>query len=182
MRYKKWIDMNRPQSAGFTLIELMIVIAITAILTALAVPSFSVTLDNQRISGAAEAVLNDLRWARSEAIKRNTEVRVTFTSGSNWSYTIDTVPELVTSDGVLPKTVDGSDFPSTTLSTASFSGGGGVAYTTFDPVRGINSNNGTVTIESDHYTGDVIVSSLGRVRICGTKGGLGTPRGYDPCI
>ena len=166
---KKWINMNRLQSAGFMLIELMIVIAITAILTALAVPSFSVTLDNQRISGAAEAVLSDLRWARSEAIKRNTEVRVTFTSGSNWSYTIDTVPVLATNDGILPKTVYGSDFPSTTLSTASFSGG--VAYTTFDPVRGINSNNGTATIESDHYTGDVIVSSLGRVRICGTLGG-----------
>ncbi len=172
--------MNRPQSAGFTLIELMIVIAITAILTALAVPSFSVTLDNQRISGAAEAVLSDLRWARAEAIKRNKKVRVTFTSGSNWSYTIDTVPVLATSDGVLPKTVDGSDFPSTTLSTASFSGG--VAYSTFDPVRGINPNNGTATIVSDHYTVDVIVSSLGRVRICGTNGGLGTPRGYDPCI
>ena len=151
---KKWINMNRLQSAGFTLIELMIVIAITAILTALAVPSFSVTLDNQRISGAAEAVLSDLRWARSEAIKRNTE---------------DPVPVLATNDGILPKTVYGSDFPSTTLSTASFSGG--VAYTTFDPVRGINSNNGTATIESDHYTGDVIVSSLGRVRICGTLGG-----------
>lgn len=170
MRYKKWIDMNRPQSAGFTLIELMIVIAITAILTALAVPSFSVTLNTQRISGAAEAVLNDLRWARSEAIKRNTEVRVTFTSGSNWSYTIDTVPVLATNDGILPKTVYGSDFPSTTLSTASFSGG--VAYTTFDPVRG-TANNGTAKIESEHYnySADVIVSTLGRVRICGTLGG-----------
>ena len=162
--------MNRPQSAGFTLIELIIVITITAILTALSVPSFSVTLDNQRIFGAAEAVLSDLRWARAEAIKRNKKVRVTFTPGSNsnWSYTIDTYP-LATSDGVLPKTVDGSDFPSATLSTASFSGG--VAYTTFDPVRGINSNNGTATIDSDHYSANVIVSPLGRVRICGTMGG-----------
>ena len=157
--------MNRPQSAGFTLIELMIVITITAILTALAVPSFSVTLDNQRISGAAEAVLSDLRWARAEAIKRNKKVRVTFTSGSNWEYTIDTYP-LATSDGVLPKTVDGSDFPSTELPSAF----GSLLYTTFDPVRG-TANNGTATIESDHYSADVIVSLLGRVRICGTLGG-----------
>ena len=165
---KKWINMNRLQSAGFTLIELMIVIAITAILTALAVPSFSVTLDNQRISGAAEAVLSDLRWARSEAIKRNTEVRVTFTSGSNWSYTIDTVPVLATNDGILPKTVYGSDFPSTELPTAF----GNLLYTTFDPVRG-TANNGTAKIESEHYSAsaDVIVSTLGRVRICGTLGG-----------
>jgi len=162
---KKWIDMNRSQSAGFTLIELMIVITITAILTALAVPSFSVTLDNQRISGAAEAVLSDLRWARAEAIKRNKKVRVTFTSGSNWEYTIDTYP-LATSDGVLPKKVDGSDFPSTELPAAF----GSLLYTTFDPVRG-TANNGTATIESDHYSADVIVSLLGRVRICGTLGG-----------
>ena len=166
MRYKKWIDMNRFQSAGLTLIELMIVIVITAILTALAVPSFSVTLDNQRISSAAEVMLNDLRWARAETIKRNKKVRVTFTTGSNWSYTIDTVPELVTSDGVLPKTVDGSDFPSTEIPTAF----GSLLYTTFDPVRG-TANNGTAKIESEHYSADVIVSTLGRVRICGTLGG-----------
>ncbi|WAK04210.1 GspH/FimT family protein [Methylobacter sp. YRD-M1] len=117
-------------------------------------------------------MLADLRWARAEAIKRNKKVRVTFTPGGSWSYTIDTVPALAVSDGILPKTVNGIDFPSTTLTTASFTGG--VAYTTFDPTRGTNPNNGTITITSSNFSADVIVSTLGRARICGSMGGYET--------
>lgn len=158
--------------SGFTTLELMIVIAIIAILAALALPSFKTTLEKQRITRAAEAVLADLRWARAEAIKRNRTVRATFTTGGSWSYTINTVPALAVSDGILPKTVNGIDFPSTTLTTASFAGG--VAYTTFDPTRGTNPNNGTVTITSNNFSAEVKVSTLGRARICGSIGGYET--------
>jgi type IV fimbrial biogenesis protein FimT len=160
--------MNRQKNTGMTLIEVMVVVAIIGIVVAIAVPSFSTMLENQRIKGAAEAMLTDLRWARAEAIKRNAPVRVTFATGSNWSYTIDTFPALTTSDGILPKTVNGSDFPSTALETASFAGG--VAYTTFDPVRGTNLNNGTATITSNNFSAGVKISTLGRVRICGSTG------------
>jgi len=165
--------MNRQKNTGMTLIEVMVVVAIIGIIVAIAAPSFSTMLEKQRIKGAAEAVLADLRWARAESIKRNVRVRVTFATGSNWSYTINTFPALTTSDGVLPKTVNGSDFPSTTLETASFAGR--VAYTTFDPIRGTNLNNGTVTISSNNFSASVIISTLGRVRICGSLGG------YNAC-
>jgi type IV fimbrial biogenesis protein FimT len=158
--------MNKQKNTGITLVESMIVVAIIGILAALAAPSFSATLDKQRIIGAAEAVLADLRWARTEAIKRNKKVRVIFTTGSSWSYTINVDP---TGINTLLKTVNSSDFPSTTLSTASFAGG--VAYTTFDPVRGTNTNIGTATIISHNFSAGVVVSTLGRVRICGTMGG-----------
>jgi type IV fimbrial biogenesis protein FimT len=165
--------MNRQINTGMTLIEVMVVVAIIGIIVAIAAPSFSTMLEKQRIKGATEAVLADLRWARAESIKRNVRVRVTFATGSNWSYTINTFPALTTSDGVLPKTVNGSDFPSTTLETASFAGR--VAFTTFDPVRGTNLNNGTVTISSNNFSAGVKISTLGRVRICGSMGG------YDAC-
>src|SRR5690606_31146683 len=127
-------------------------------------------LDKQRITGAAEAMLADLRWARAEAIKRNRKIRVTFTAGSPWSYSIHADPG---GGNTLLKTVSGSDFPSTTLSSASFSGG--VAYTTFDPVRGTNPNNGTAAITSNNFSAEVKVSTLGRARICGSMGG------YEAC-
>lgn len=155
------------RSSGFTSLELMIVVAIVAILAALAVPSFSSTLEKQRITTAAEAILSDLRWARAEAIKRNKQIRVTFTTGSPWSYTVHADPN---GDNTLLKTVSGSDLPATTLSSTNFASD----YVTFDPIRGI-SNNGTATIISNNFSAGVIVSTLGRARICGSIGG------YEAC-
>jgi len=162
--------MKKLKFSGFTALELMIVIAIIAILAALAVPSFRTSLDKQRISRAAEAVLADLRWARAEAIKPNRPVRVTFITGSTWSYTIHADPA---GSNTLLKTVSGSEFASTTLTTASFAGD--VAYTTFDPTRGIALNDGMVMLTSSDFSAGVIARPLGRVHICGSMGG------YEAC-
>lgn len=63
-------------SQGLTLVELMIVVAVLAILSALAVPSFSEMLRRQHISGQVNALFSMVYMARSEAIKRNTVVTV----------------------------------------------------------------------------------------------------------
>lgn len=55
---------------GFTLIELMVVIAIVAVLTTLAAPSFKKMIQSTTISGAVNSFLTDMRYARSEAIRR----------------------------------------------------------------------------------------------------------------
>ncbi|WP_374090488.1 GspH/FimT family pseudopilin [Methylomicrobium lacus] len=152
------------KQSGFTFIEALVVIAIIAILAALAAPSFKASIDKQRIMGATEAVLADLRWARSEAIARNKPVRVTFTTGSAWAYTI------TLGDGTVLKTVNGNGFPSIILSSATFSDGadGSVAYTTFSPARVKNANDGEVTLTSTLNTAQISVSKLGRTKICGS--------------
>jgi type IV fimbrial biogenesis protein FimT len=71
------------RAAGFTLPELLTVVAIIALLSALAAPSFGQMIAVQRTKGAASDLFTALTRARSEAIKRNTEISLT-PAGSGW--------------------------------------------------------------------------------------------------
>jgi prepilin-type N-terminal cleavage/methylation domain-containing protein len=64
------------RSYGFTLIELMVVITVLGIVTALAVPSFSTLIENNRITTMTNDLNATLQYARSEAVRRKGEVRV----------------------------------------------------------------------------------------------------------
>lgn len=64
----------RHLAAGFTAIELMVVVAILAILAALAGPSFTPLIENWRVRESAEQLQSTLYYARSEAIKRGGQV------------------------------------------------------------------------------------------------------------
>ncbi len=66
-----------PGSAGFTLLELMVVVAVAAVLAAIAAPSFSTFIDNQRLRNASFDIVSDLSLARSEALTRQTTVVIT---------------------------------------------------------------------------------------------------------
>jgi type IV fimbrial biogenesis protein FimT len=63
-------------SAGFTLIELLVVITIVAVLFALGVPSYRYVTNSNRVSAEVNALLGDLQFARSEAIKEGATVTV----------------------------------------------------------------------------------------------------------
>jgi type IV fimbrial biogenesis protein FimT len=61
---------------GFSLIELMVVIAIAAIISGLAAPSFSKMLNANRIQTAASALQGDMSYARTEAVRRGMWVAI----------------------------------------------------------------------------------------------------------
>lgn len=69
---------------GFTLIELMVAIAVLAILLTVGVPSFKAWMLNTRIRTTAEAMQNGLQLARAEAVRRNERVRFVFDSSTGW--------------------------------------------------------------------------------------------------
>ncbi|HMW17643.1 MAG TPA: GspH/FimT family pseudopilin [Accumulibacter sp.] len=85
----------RSRQRAFTLIEVLVVVAIIGVLLALGVPAFNNYLNNVRLRIAAENFLAGLQMARSEAIRLNTNVEFLLTneppipdSGSDANYPV----------------------------------------------------------------------------------------------
>ena len=64
------------QQRGFTLVELMVTLAVMAILVGLAVPSFSTVIANNRIATQTNEFVGALNLARSEAVRRGQGVSI----------------------------------------------------------------------------------------------------------
>jgi type IV fimbrial biogenesis protein FimT len=68
---------------GFTLLELMVTLAIAAILATMAIPNFTEIITSNRLTTYNNELVAALNLARSEAIKRNQQIIVRKT-GANW--------------------------------------------------------------------------------------------------
>lgn len=78
------------RQAGVSLIELMIGLAILAVLLAMAAPNFSAWIQNTQIRTVAETIQNGLQLARTEAVRRNTQVRFQLTTTTDNSCALST--------------------------------------------------------------------------------------------
>jgi len=142
--------MNRQSraDAGFTVLELLVVIGVAMVLMGIAVPSFSSWLPTLRLSAAARQVFADLRVARMKAISQNTNFQLTF-NGS--SYVVQRCAGTCTNDSGNILLPDGI-----TVSTS--------GTPLFLP-RGTANNSVTITLSNGVQSRQVQVTPVGRVRI-----------------
>ncbi|KPH56843.1 pili assembly chaperone [Pseudoalteromonas porphyrae] len=71
------------KTAGFTLVELMVVVSIIGIMAVLAFPSFSQQIMQDRVVTTANQLNSVYKYARSEAVKRDKDVTLAV-SGTKW--------------------------------------------------------------------------------------------------
>jgi type IV fimbrial biogenesis protein FimT len=64
------------KSSGFTFIELVITLAVAAVVTSIALPSLSGLIRNTRVKQTASDMVMTLAYARNEAVNRNAQVSV----------------------------------------------------------------------------------------------------------
>lgn len=160
------------RSKGFTIIELMVTIAVLAILITIALPGFESMIDKRRIIGAAESIYSDLQLARSESVKRSRNVLVSVTTNASGSCTGWSVTVSEGSDQLA--NTCGDAFPHITLTT-------NYSAKTFNGIRGTVGAGGTLTITSSRGLEiRIVLSRFGRVLSCSPTGATYVG-GYPSC-
>ena len=186
--------MKSPRIKGFTLIELMIIMAIAAILVTLAAPSFTAFFSKKRVEGLINELVTDLQYARSEAVQRNTSVQVTLGTNCYVIHALATptaTPSASTSCVQAAGTASTIGTGETELKTVKIAAGSSVSFSpntgtiVFDPVRGmatISSGAATITASSSIGSWDlrVNITATGRVKIC-SPAGSGHITAYSTC-
>ncbi len=147
------------KQSGFTLIELIVIIAIMAVFAGIAVPNFLSYMPKYRLNGAARQVMGDLMAARMKAVSQNCDVAVTFASG-NPEYEIWTDSDnddIEDSGEVITKNIQ-SNYHDVTIDTD--------RNIKFSP-RGTASSYGIIALSLPNSAGskDVKVHITGRVKI-----------------
>ena len=82
--------MLNQNARGFSLIELMVTVAIAGVLLAVAGPSFSNWIQNTRIRNAAQDIYSGIQRAKAEAVQRNVQVRFQLTNNLSGSCALST--------------------------------------------------------------------------------------------
>lgn len=185
-------------TVGVTLPGLLLVITLAALLVVIAVPSFVRTVDRHRLKGVALGLVADLDSARAEALRRNTQIYITFYENgeTNWCYGLDEQPACDCHEtdpsadracaldrpgaGASLRRVGSADHPRVRLLQVNF--GNGRLGTGFEPRRGtvIGTCDGrcsgfVVFASPAGEQARIQLGDSGRVSLCSDSGILGFP-------
>jgi len=186
--------MKGGQSRGFTVIELMVTVAVLAILAAVAAPNMRDYLDRQRLVSQVREIANLAQLARSEAISHSASgaadvksIAMTVSPGASWFVGLANGTAACSNSGApactinqggvnVSHTVTGSQCSTCTM--VSPTSDQGTQLVVFD-LRGlVSGTDRTITLQSQLGRQlSVSISRLGRISIC-TPNSLS---GYPAC-
>ncbi len=82
----KWVQrLSSSTARGLTLIELLVTVAITITLLAIAVPQMRELIARKRVAGVANELASDIRYARAQVVEQNQPIWINFGSTSNFT-------------------------------------------------------------------------------------------------
>lgn len=156
---------------GFTLIELMVTVAIVAILAGLAYPSFLKQIEASRLQAAAESVYQALRLGRSEALRLSQDVYIILNNSgeSNWALSVSKTADCDATDTTKTCHVQSmapmlaNDFPGMTVS------GTGFAISGLKATMKVSTSSATPEIQVTSTSGMVLsirASTTGLLNLC----------------
>jgi len=156
------------RQAGFTLIELVVTIAVLVAVSTIAIPAFQSSIGNAQIRTVTESIRNGLQQARAEAIKRNARVRFTLQANSAWQIGCVTVGPVCPTVITQKNAVEGSS-GNTTVSADNYS----VVFSSFgtrDPSAAsaltvVDITNSQVKSE-ERKALRVMLNAGGNVKVC----------------
>lgn len=144
----------RRTARTFSLIELIFVLAIIGILTALAVPRFGSSIAFQRADMAADRIVADLSLARERAVTTSSSLTVQFKPGSN-AYALQGMQHLDRSGDAYDVDLSAEPYEATLVS-ADF---GGDTEVVFDGY-GVPDSGGTVIIQVGGETRTITLDAV----------------------
>lgn len=119
------------RQAAFTLIELMITVAVLGVLLGLGVPAFRVWMQNTQVRNAADAILNGVQLARAEAVRRNQNVEFALGNGAEW-----TVAQASPRVNIQSRVAEEGQTDKAQIDTQP----GGATIVTYSPLGGVTTN------------------------------------------
>lgn len=165
------------KSKGFTLVELMIVLAIIGAMVILGFPTFTGWIARARLRDAARTVFSDMQLARVQAIQSGADWRITFDPANSNYVVLNPGPDftLDTDDDITEKTVSISgDHPGVEFGTAQGAIPGasapddGISFNgnrvEFEP-EGRGDRGGTVYLKNERGETFAVVLSFNNARV-----------------
>lgn len=168
---------------AWSLLEMLLVLAILGILLAVALPHLSLWVERQRLIAATELVYRQLQFVRMEALKQSRPMYARFIAGAagQWHFAASDVSgcdpsgldaskvcTIAAADGGARSMAvfHGRDYPGVELWVSGFSGN----EARFEPLRGVADNGRVTLLSASGLEARVLVSILGRIRVCSPAG------------